>query len=64
MEGGDEIEPVSFGVAWHGRLYQEIGGIDEGDGSEGLERVKEGLFHVYQLVFIKESSGGSFLHLC
>ena len=45
-EIGDEVEPVSFVIGRHGRLYQEIDGGDEGYGAEGLERVNEGLFSV------------------
>ena len=42
--GGDELDRVSFGFGRHIRLHQEIDGGDEGDGTEGLERVNKGLF--------------------
>ena len=42
--GGDEVEPVSFEVGHHGRLYQEIDGGYKMAGSVGLERVNDGLF--------------------
>ena len=63
-EGGDEFEPVSFGVGRHGRLYQEIYGGDEGYGAEGIEMVNMGLFPVLQLVLVEEISGGNRLHWC
>ena len=63
-EGGDEVELVLFGVGHHDRMYQEIDGGDEGAGREGLKRVNEGLFPVWQLVLVEESSGGSRLHWC
>ena len=43
---GDEVDPVSFGVGRHSRLYQEIDGRDQGAGAEGRERFNKGLFHV------------------
>ena len=63
-EGGDEVEPVSFGVGRHNRLYQEIDGGDKGAGVEGLERANKGLFPVRQLDIVEESSRNSCLHWC
>ena len=63
-EGGDEVDPLSFGAGRHSRLYQDIDGGDKGSGAEGRERFNKGLFLVQQLVILEEISRGSRLHWC
>ena len=59
---GDKVEPVSFGVGRHSRMYQYIGGGDKRAGAEGLERVNHGFFPICDLVPLKESRIGSHLN--
>ena len=59
MEVGDKVDPVSFGVRRHGRLYQKTDGGDKGVMAEVLDRVIKGLFIVLDLVLVKKIRGGS-----
>ena len=61
---GDEVEPVSFGVGHHVRLYQYIDVVYKGVGVECLERFNEVFFSVRRLVLVEERSGGGRLHWC
>ena len=43
-EVGDAVEPVSFGVGRHGRLYQDIDGGEEGALAKALKMINEIFF--------------------
>ena len=62
--GGGEVEPFSFRLGRHSRLYQEIYGGDEVAGSEVYERFNKVFFPVRWLVLFEEISRGIRLHWC
>ena len=43
-------------------MYQEVDGVYEGVGEEGIERVDKVLFPVRQLLFVEEINGGSHIN--